>query len=534
MGFRNFLKRAKSRFQPDKNLIADTYIVEKESCLTVKYEDNLCRLKTVFKDCSDVVFRELDVQMDHTVHATLIYLDGMVDRVTLHDNILKSLMHIEKIDYPKELSSAHRLSRLKNIDLLVGEVKEEKYMYALVNSVLSGDVLFLMEGVDQALIINGRGWDSRSVGEPNTESVIRGPREGFVENLRTNTTLVRRRLKDPNLKIKMVKLGKKTNTDIAIMYLQGVAKDEILKEVEKRLNTANLDGIFESGYIEEFIEDNPYSPFPQVVITERPDRVAGNLLEGRIAIFVDGSPFVSIVPATIAQFYQSPEDYYERAIFGSAVRIVRIISFLVATTATSLYVALVAFHQHLIPGEIVLSVAQARTGVPFPTIMEALFMELVIELVREASIRLPGSIGQVIGIVGALVIGQSAVDAKLASPILVIIVAITAISSYIVPQFSTSYSVRFVRFPMILAAGTFGAYGIAMVSIWLLIHLCTLESFGEPYLAGIAPFHLQDLKDIIVRVPLWMMGKRPTTPETEDVDRLLGKKGDRENEEGQK
>lgn len=529
--FKNFLQRAKKRYQPDKGLIADTYIVQGESCLTHKYEENLCRLKKVFQDCSDVVFREVSLQMDRVVPATIIYLDGMIDRTTLHENILKPLMNLDKEDYPKELSPNHRLSRLKNIDLLVGEIAEEKDMYSIVNSVLSGDASVLLDGADRSLTISCKGWKSRGISEPATESIIRGPRDGFEETLRSNTTLIRRRLKDPNLKSKMIKAGKKTNTDIAIMYLQGVAKDELVKEVEKRLSTINIDAVFESGYIEEFIEDSPYSPFPQMVITERPDRVAANLLEGRVAIIVDGTPMVSIVPGTFTQFIQSPEDYYERAIFGSAVRTVRLFSFILATTATSLYVALVAFHQYLIPGEIVLSVAKTRVGVPFPTIAEALFMELVIELVREASIRLPGSIGQVIGIVGALVIGQSAVQAKLASPILIIIVAISAISSYVVPQFSTSYAIRFSRFPMIFAAGLFGAFGIAMSWIWLLIHLCALESFGEPYLAGIAPFRWNDIKDIFIRVPLWMMGTRPTTPEPEDADRMLGKKGDREDDD---
>ncbi|MCK4257620.1 MAG: spore germination protein [Halanaerobiales bacterium] len=528
--FKNFLKRTKEKFQPDKGLIADTYIVEGESCLTKDYEDNLDRVKKVFEECSDIVFREIELQMDKLVKSTLIYLDGMVDRMTLHNHILQSMMKIEKKDYPNELSPIHRMNRLKNVDLFVGEVKEEQDLYKLINGILSGEVIFLMEGCDHALIINGRGWQARGIQEPDTESVIRGPREGFVETLRFNTTLIRRKIKDPNLKLKMVQLGKKTNTDVAIMYIQGIAKDELVQEVEKRLKTVNLDGVFESGYIEEFIEDNPYSPFPQVVITERPDRVAGNLLEGRVAIVVDGTPMVSIVPGTIAQFYQTPEDYYERAMFGSAVRIVRLFSFVIATTLTSLYVALVAFHSYLIPSEIVLSVAESRMGVPFPTLMEALFMELVIELVREASIRLPGSIGQVIGIVGALVIGQAAVEAKLASPILIIIIAISAVSSYIVPQFSTSYSLRFIRFPMIFAAGTFGAFGIALVWGFLLIHLCSLESFGEPYLAGIAPFRFNDLKDTIFRFPLWLMKTRASTPESEDVDRMLGEKGDRDDE----
>ncbi len=525
-----FLKRSKEKFQPDKGLIADTYIVEGESSLTDNYAENLDGLKKVFEECSDIVFRELDLQMDKTVKGTLVYLDGMVDRVTLHNHILRSMMNIEKKDYPQELSAVHRMNRLKNLDLFVGEVKEEQDLYKIANGILSGEVIFLLEDCDHALIINGRGWQARGIQEPDTESVIRGPREGFVETLRFNTTLIRRKIKDPNLKLKMVQLGKKTNTDVAIMYLQGIAKDELIEEVEKRLKTVNIDGVFESGYIEEFIEDNPYSPFPQVVITERPDRVAGNLLEGRVAIVVDGTPMVCIVPGTFAQFYQSPEDYYERSMFGTAVRIVRILSFIAATTITSLYVALVAFHPYLIPSDIVLSIAETRIGVPFPTLLEALFMESVIELIREASIRLPGSIGQVIGIVGALVIGQAAVEAKLASPILIIIIAITAVSSYIVPQFSTSYSLRFMRFPMIIAAGTFGAFGIALVWGFLLIHLCTLESFGEPYLAGAAPFRFSDLKDTIFRAPLWLMKTRSSTPETEDVDRMLGEKGDREDE----
>ncbi len=531
--FKNFLKRAKARFQPDKGLIADTYVVEGESSLTHDFRDNICRLQIIFKDCSDIVFREFEIQMDKQVSAVLIYLDGMVDRVTLHNHVMRSLMGISKKDYPQELSPLHRLNRLKNIDIMVGEIKEEQDMYTLVNNILSGEIIFMLDDCDHALILNGRGWQARAINEPDTETVVRGPKEGFVETLRSNTTLIRRKIKDPNLKLKVVQGGKKTNTDIAIMYVQGICPEDLIEEVEKRLKTINLDGVFESGYIEEFIEDNPYSPFPQVQITERPDKVAGNLLEGKIAIIVDGTPVVSIVPATLAQFYQSPEDYYERTIFGTAVRIIRLLSFITSVTATSLYVALVSFHQHLIPGEIVLSVAETRVGVPFPTLLEAVFMEIVLELVREASIRLPGSIGQTIGIVGALVIGQSAVEAKLASPILVIIVAISAISSYVIPHFSTSYSLRFMRFMMIGAAGTFGAYGIAIVWIGLLIHLCTLESFGQPYLAGVAPFRWTDLKDTIFRVPLWMMGTRPTVPDMKDIDRMLGAKGDREDDNGE-
>ncbi|AZR74922.1 hypothetical protein BBF96_12440 [Anoxybacter fermentans] len=505
-------------------------MVEGESFLTENYKDNLCRMKKVFQDCSDVIFRELKLNMDKPVAATIIYLDGLVDRVTLNNHILHSIMKIKKENYSDELTPIERLKRLKNLDLFVGEVKEERDMYKLINGVLSGEVILLLEKCDLALIINSRGWEARNVQEPEAESIIRGSREGFVETLRFNTALIRRRIKDPNLKLKMVQLGKKTNTDVAIMYIQGIAKDELIEEVEKRLKTVNIDGVFESGHLEEFIEDNIYSPFPQIIITERPDRVAGNLLEGKVAIIVDGTPQVTIVPGVFIQFYQSPEDYYERAIFGSALRIVRLVSFLTAMTATSLYVALVAFHPYLIPSDIILSVAKSRVGVPFPTIMEAIFMESIIELIREASIRLPGSIGQIIGIVGALVIGQSAVQAKLASPILIIIVAISSISAYIVPQFSTSYSIRFMRFPMIFAAGTFGAFGIAMVWIWLLIHLCTLESFGEPYLAGAAPFRWNDVKDLILRLPLWMMKTRSSTPEPEDVDRMTGQKGDREDE----
>ena len=530
--FKNFLQKQKKKLQPNKGLIADTYLVQGESCLTDKYDDNMKRLKNIFQDCSDVVFRDLQIQMDRTISATIIFLDGMSDKVTIHNHILRSFMqNVKREDYPKELSPLHRLERLKNIDLIVGEVKVENDMYTLINAVLSGDTIFLIEDCEKALIINSRGWKARGVEKSDTENVIRGPRESFSETLRANTTLIRRRIKDPNLKTKAFKLGSKSNTDVVMMWVQGVARDEVIKEVEKRIETINIDMIMESGYVEQFIEDNPYSPFPQVLITERPDRIAGNLMEGRIAIIVDGTPMVCIVPATIAQFYQSPEDYYERTIFGGAVRIVRILSFITAISLTALYVALIEYHQHLIPSDIVLSVAKARVGVPFPTIVEALFMELTIELLREASIRLPGSIGQVIGIVGALVIGQSAVQAKLASPLLIIVVAITAIASYVVTQFSTSYSIRFMRFPVILGAAALGAYGIALAWIFLLLHLCTLESMGQPYLAGVAPFRWQDLKDIFVRVPLWLMGRRPSVPGAEDMDRMLGKKGDRENEQ---
>ncbi|MDD3364031.1 MAG: spore germination protein, partial [Syntrophomonas sp.] len=358
-------------------------------------------------------------------------------------------------------------------------------------------------------IIDIRHHNERSITQPDNEILVRGPREGFTETLTTNLPLLRRCVKSPNLMFEPMKIGRITATDISVAYIKGIASPDLINEVKQRLQRIDIDGILESGYLEEFIEDNPYSPFPQIMHTERPDRVAAALLQGRIAIFTDGTPFVLIVPAEFTSFLTAPEDYYERFLVGTAIRWIRMVAFAISLVLPSIYIAVTTFHVEMIPTRLLISITSYRQGLPFPTLMEAFMMELTFEILREAGVRLPRSIGQAVSIVGALVIGQAAVQAGIVSPLMVIIVAFTGIASFAFPSYNLGISIRLLRFPLMLLAGLLGLFGMMFGIILISIHVAGLRSLGVPYLSSLAPLHLTDLKDVLVRAPWWAMDERP-------------------------
>lgn len=367
----------------------------------------------------------------------------------------------------------------------------------------------MIDGYSKALVASTRGWEARDVSDPVTEGVVRGPREGFTENLRTNTSLIRRRIRNPKLKIETLRIGAVTRTEVVVAYIEGTADSSVVKEVHERLSRIDTDAILESGYLEEFIEDSPFSPFPQIEHTERPDKIAAALVEGRVVILTDGTPFVLIVPTVFFQFLQSSEDYYERYLLGTAIRWIRFMAFLFALLLPSLYIALTTIHQEMIPTNLALSLAGAREGVPFPAFVEALMMEIAFELLREAGLRLPRPVGQAVSIVGALIIGESAVRAGIVSPVMVIIVALTGIASFSVPAFNLAITLRLLRFPMMMIAAVMGVPGMAMAVLVIVTHLADLRSFGVPYLSPVAPASYRDWKDVVVRAPWWSMFMRP-------------------------
>jgi len=356
----------------------------------------------------------------------------------------------------------------------------------------------------------------RSVEEPKTAAVVRGPREGFSETLRVNTALIRRRLRDPDLRMKNYKVGRRTRTDLVLCYIEGVADPRVVEKVERRIQSIELDGVLESGYIEEMIQDDFWTPFPLIQNTERPDSVVSHLLEGKVAILVDGTPHALIAPAVFTQFYYSPEDYYERYMIATFLRFLRLLSLIFALLGPAFYIAFVSFHTEMLPSSLAIAMAAGRATVPFPSIVEALLMEISVEILREASVRLPGPIGPTIGIVGALVIGEASVTAGLVSPLMVIVVGLTTISSYANPSYNAAISLRLLRFPIMIVAAGFGLYGIVLSLMLLLHHLVKLESFGVPYMAPMAPLRWQDVKDLLIRVPWTMMKKRPSIYRPQD------------------
>lgn len=480
-------------------------------------KENLTKFKTYLEDSSDPVFREFTIAGGN-VRCALIYIDGLVDKLVVHDQLMKSLMLQMPVVY-SNLEQKNILEQVKEKALTVAEVKETKDLEQAMFNLLSGEVVLIIDGFDRVILVSARGWVARSIAEPESESLVRGPRDGFTETLRFNTATLRRKCRDPNLVIKTKQIGRRTKTDVAVAYLRGIARSELVAEVEQRLGRINVDQILETGQIEQLIEDNIFSPFPQAQPTERPDKTIAALTEGRIAILVDGTPFALIVPTVLVQFFQSPEDYYERWMISSLLRFLRFMGSFIAAMGPSLYIALVSYHPGLIPTHLVLSIAASREGVPFPAFVEALLMEITIELLRESGARLPKSIGQTIGIVGGIVIGDAAVRAGIASPILVIVVAVTAISSFIIPSYNAAISFRLIRFPMMILAAVLGLYGVMLGFIIVNIHLVTLRSFGVVYLAPLAPLEASDWKDVIFRLPIKFQGKRPVFLQPVDMVR---------------
>ena len=461
--------------------------------------------------CSDLIYRQFTVGGQRGRQAAVFYIDGMTSSKVVHDNILQPLLiDAEIAKYDAEHEQENYFSFVKQHLLPAGEITTADDLEQGSLAMMNGDVLLLLDGCQQGFIIDAKGFPHRSIGTSQNEMVLRGPQEAFTETLRVNTALIRRRLRTDQLKLEEKTLGRYTKTQVAVVYLDGVANNNIIAELHRRLdNLKNVDSILDSSCIEQYIEDSPFSVFPQIQYTERPDKVAASLLEGRIALVVDGSPEVLLLPLMFVQLLQSPEDYYNRVVSGTFMRWIRYMGVLIATTFPSLYVAITSFHPEMLPLNLFLSISSAREGVPFPAFVEALIMELAFELLREASIRLPGAIGNTIGIVGALVIGDAAVSAHLVAPQMVIVVAITAIGSFTVPSMEASYPIRLLRFPLMLLAATFGLYGVMFGWLIILMHLLHLRSFGFPYLEPLAPLKLNELRDVLVRAPRWQMMIRP-------------------------
>ncbi|MED1204562.1 spore germination protein [Heyndrickxia acidicola] len=471
---------------------------ESPQTLNLNLQVNLLKIKQSLGDSSDIIFRTIKMGKNESIAIALIYIDGLIDSKSAQNFVMESLMFESR---SMDVKPKKVLEVLKDSLLTVTDLKEVHLFHDLLDKILSGHMIILVEGYTQGFAIGLQGFEQRGISEPETEGLVRGPKEGFTESLRTNITLVRRKIKHPNFRVESKKIGSLTKTDIAILYIQDLVDEQILDELRKRLMKIDTDSILESGYIEEFIQDQQFTPFPTVQNTERPDAVAAALLEGRVAVVVDGTPFVLIVPALFSQFYQSPEDYYQSADFATFTRILRILSLFIALLAPSLYIAVSTYHQEMLPTALLYNLAAQREGVPFPAFIEALFMEITLEILREAGIRLPKSVGSAVSIVGALVIGQAAVEAGLVSAAMVIVVSITAISSFAFPAFHMAIPIRLLRFAFILLAATLGLFGITTGLIALILHLCRLKSFGVPYMSPFAPLVLSKQKDTLIRVP---------------------------------
>ncbi|MGF7184509.1 spore germination protein KA [Desulfitispora alkaliphila] len=473
-------------------------------------ETNLETIKKVLGDSLDINLRRFKIGKGKGIEGAAIWLDGLVENKIINDNIIKNIMEgTESLEIPIRGGGKEVFEQIAERHLSIGDIKQVNSLSDVIYGALSGDTIFFLDRFPEAIVASTRGWVARGIEEPASEVVIRGPREGFTETLITNTSLLRRRLKNPNLRIESFQLGRQSQTDVALVYVKGIVNEEVLEELKRRIKRIDTDVILESSYIEEMIEDAPFSIFPTMVNTERPDALVGSLLEGRVGIMVDGTPFVLIVPTIFFQLFQTPEDYFNRYPLATFSRWLRLMGLAVTLLLPATYIAVTTFHPEMLPTTLLLTIAASREGIPFPAFVEALIMEITFEVLREAGVRMPRPVGQAVSIVGALVIGDAAISAGIVSPPMVVIVAATAIASFLIPNPEVVGSVRLLRFGMMLLAASMGLYGITIGLLFIHIHLVSLRSFGIPFMWPIAPFNLTGLRDVLVRVPHWGFRFRP-------------------------
>lgn len=462
------------------------------------------RLRSIYANCSDVIYRTFFI--GGTLRALLVYIDGLTDTKALDRSVLAPLM--------KEGAVPGDLEQMVYKQLSVSQVQAVATFGQCMEQLADGNAILLCDNEPTGYALGLSQWEKRSIEEPQAEVGVKGPREGFTETLRVSISQIRRMIKSPMLKMESMRIGEYTNTRVVVAYIEGLADESLVAEVKKRLSRIRIDGILESGYLEEIMEERNYSPFPQMLSTERPDVVSGGLLEGRVAILTEGSPFALVVPITFFSLIQSHEDYYQRSPISTVIRWLRYSFIVVAMLLPSVYVSVMTYHQEMVPGPLLISMASSREPVPFPALIEALIMEVFFEALREAGVRLPKQIGAAVSIVGALVIGQAAVQAGLVSAPMVIVVAITGIASFMIPRYATGIAVRMLRFPLIFLGGTLGLVGVIMGIIAIVLHLGHLHSFGVPYLSDLTGPRFKSWKDILVRAPWPKMETRPQLADT--------------------
>lgn len=481
----------------------------KEGELSPSLHINVDRIKNRLGNPTDLIIREFEFELEQKVTATLIFLEEMNDTQLLSEFILDPLMNLTSEKQSSPVPVKHALHYIKQNAVALGRVLDIETEEELLEALLAGLSVLLVEGNTKGLKMGTNGGKMRNIEEPTSEVVIRGPKEAFTESMKTNLSLIRRKVRSPDLRIEKFIVGDITRTDLAIVYMDNIVNPLIVEEIKERIEQVKTDGVLETGQLEEFIQDETVTVFPQLMSTERPDVVIGNILEGRVGIIVNGTPFSLIAPTQFIQFFQSSEDYYMRYDISTFLRLLRFSVFIISLIAPSIYIALTTFHQAMIPTTLLFGIAAQREGVPFPAIAEALVMEITFEILREAGIRMPRAVGVAVSIVGALVLGQAAVQAGLVSPAMVIVVGITAVASFAIPSFAVATSARLLRFPLMIISSVFGFYGLTLALIVIVAHLTSLRSFGIPYLSPFAPIQTQDLKDSLFRFPITHLFKRP-------------------------
>jgi spore germination protein KA len=485
-------KREKERQRTNED--EDSHIPEELYC---NLQENRKTIEAIFRlpRNKDVVVREFTIASG-SIRCFAVFVDGLSDKKVINFHLLEPLMVLSNI--AEESSAEDKFKRVKEELLPSNQVSESSKWVDVKNGILAGSTAVFIDGVNKAIVMETKGWEHRSVSQARTESVVIGPQDAFTENFRANTGLVRARLRSERLVTEMMQVGKLGITDVAIMYIDGLTNPKLVREVKRRIKAIDVDFIQDSGILGQFIEDSPINIVPKIMLTERPDRVASFLVEGHVAIFVGQSPFVLIVPALFWSMLHTSEDAFIRWPLGTFSRLIRFVSLVFALLLPSFYIALTNYHPEMIPTDLMLAISASRERVPFPVVFEVLLMELSLEFIREAGIRIPSVIGPTIGIVGALILGQAAVQAGIISPLLVVAVAVTALASFTIPNQIFAFSVRVLRFMYLMLAAVYGFYGVALGVMVSVMFLSTIYSFGVPYLSPITPYR-RSSADVVIR-----------------------------------
>ncbi|PFH85661.1 spore germination protein [Bacillus sp. AFS088145] len=479
-----------------------TITSNKEEILSNNLKNNIEIIQEYLSHTEDLVVKIIH---KNTQIFAVLFLESMIKIEALQSFIIEPILRETK-DKTDNIVKSYEIKNSTNIS-------------ELGDSLLDGFCLILEENCSNGILAAASDDKERTISEPANEQNINGPRDGFVESINTNIQLLRKRIRNPELKVKYFTIGRITNTKVAMIYIDSIANRKLVEVIENRISVVEVDSLKSTGHLEELIEDNTFSPFPQVLNTERPDRAVSYLLDGKINLLVDGNPTVSVLPITFFAFYQAPDDYNHRWLIGSFFRIIRVFSFIIAICLPAIYIAIVSFHSEVLPIGILYSIRVSLEFVPFLPLAEAFMMQIILELLKEAAIRLPSPIAQTIGIVGGLVIGTAIVEAHLVSNTMIVVIGFTAIASFVAPVSEMGTSMRLLGFPTMIMASILGFFGITLSLMLIFMHMCKLKSFGMPYFSPMAPFRKEDIKDTFMRLPIWKQNTRPTDALPQKLDR---------------
>ena len=471
----------------------------KEKNISGALQSDIKLFTEIFK--KDAVFRKREISSNLT-NACILFMDGMVNTEVINESIVKPLILAKNSEKTNDIANY-----IKNSIIFANEIKLTSNIAEMLSGILYGDTVLLVDKSKTALIINTKGWRTRGISEPNDERVLQGPREGFDEALMLNLAMLRRKLPTPDLCVEYLSVGRKTDTKIFICYIDSVVKKRTVEIIKKRIKKIDIDGVLDSNYINELINDNKNSWFKTIGSTERPDVVAARLLEGRVALMVDGTPVVLTIPYLFVENFQSDDDYYLNFWFAAIGRILRYICFFIAVFAPALYVAITIYNPQLLPTPFLLSVATSRGGIPFSTFVECIVLSIIFEVLKETGIRMAQGVGHALSIVGGLVVGQAAVEAKIICAPLLIVVALSGIAGLMLPKLKTA--IFYYKIILILFATFLGLFGVFVGSTIMFVKILSLRSFGSDYTESLLLFSKSSLKDTLIRVPWNFMVSRP-------------------------